>query len=272
MAHTRGLGGTLLRAACCRVHADGLAVVLSGRSSDTATQRRPAKGSGGRRESAAAAAAAAAAHPANGPRPGSAVRRTPQPSPEASPAPSPRKRGLPAHGATPPHCPAVTVASSPMARPCSAVRHNSGPAAEVPGGVLRPARAISPAPQSAAAQHAAETGPGSPQPGSPASDGRECRTDAAAAELAAPQVAALPSDGEKWQPGEVSGVAAQSGSGFRIMQAGASGRAGDAAAALLEQSQAEQADELTLEVVRRHAEGLRSFAAGGQPDAACILM
>lgn len=84
-------------------------------------------------------------------------------------------------------------------------------------------------------------------------------------------MAALSSDGEQWQPGEVSGVAAQPGSGFRVMQAGASGRH-CAAAALLEQSQAEEADELTLEVVRRHAEGLRSFAAGGQPDAACILM
>lgn len=139
MAARRGLGGTLVRAACCRAHADGLALTLTppSPSSDAAAppRSRATQGSGDSRGDNSSHSDAAqpqqvmrgSAAAGGVPRPGAAVRCTPQHSPTASPqkAAAPAgSQGLPAQGLrTPPPAAGAAAVSTPLAQPCSNARH-----------------------------------------------------------------------------------------------------------------------------------------------------
>ena len=166
MAARRGLGGTIIRAACCRAHADGPALVLTppSPSSDGAAATpfgdlAAAGASQGNSVGMAAGGGQAAQqqrqqagwpHAAAGapPRPGAAVRQLPAPTPQhglqPSPQHSPQKAavtpaagyGLPARGlGTPPQRPAAAAVSTPLARPCSNARHDAGDCSAAAAGV-----------------------------------------------------------------------------------------------------------------------------------------
>ena len=149
MAARQGLGGTLMRAACCRAHADGRALILMSKSPSDRAVVQPGstdgRVGGGRRSCAAQQEQATRGLPAAAalPRPGAAVRHALAPTLQHSPACSPRKPGWPAVGnelpalglETPPQRPAAAAVSTPLAQPCSNARQAAGDCSVVAAGV-----------------------------------------------------------------------------------------------------------------------------------------
>lgn len=266
MAARRGLGGTLIRAACCRAHADGPALVLTppSPSSDGAAAPRfgdpaAAGASSGNSVGTAASRDQAAQqhrqrqhagwpHAATGalPRPGAAVRQTPAPTPQHSP----QKAGTPIAGSelpgrglgTPPQRPAAAAVSIPLAQPCSNARRHDDDCSAT-------AASLQPAGSSCAT-------PGSSEP--------------AIGEAADPT---MPADDAVQHHSSAAGDSASEQSEQQHSEAGrAAGWAAAAAAAEAHDPSGHYGSEdSALSVVREHAAAL-SAAAAERSDSSCSIM
>jgi hypothetical protein len=256
MAARRGLGGTLTRAACCRAHADGLALILTSKSPSGRAAAQPGSSDGGvgdGRGGCAAQQQAMRGPAAAGalPRPGVAVRQAPAPTPQQSPTNSPQKAAvsatsqcLPAQGlGTPPQRSAVAAVSTPLARPCSNAGYDAGECSAAATGV-----------------QAADGGSAAPGSAGPA-DG----------EAAAPALAAA--DARQHQCLDAAEPPSEQSARQHAEAAQAAGRAAADVAALAHDglSGHEDLEDPALAVVREHAAALAAGAAE-RTDSSCSIM
>lgn len=187
------------------------------------------------------------------PRPGSAVRITPAPSPAASPQKAAAGLEFTAQGLrTPPRRPAVAAASTPLARPCSGATNSTGDPAALPA-------------DSAAAADEQQLSDGSQ---GPAHSGLSADSDAEAAAAAARGAS------ERHTAAAAAGVEPDAEGSDQRQSDGEEAAAWAAAAAAAQQlksSEGDDPDDLALSVVRDHAAALTA-AASEQTESACSVM